>query len=76
MSEMSDGYWLRVYSGQAMQGMISELSWERIGDNFKNELIPEPKYQLVAEVSVSQAKYLLAELKKAEAQDENISDSI
>ena len=61
-SEFSDRYWLRQYAGMAMQGMISELSWERLGDNFSPEI--QPKYGVVAEMAINQAEQLLDEIKR------------
>jgi len=59
MSEMSDAYWLRVYAGQAMQGILRENSSRYNQDA-----------AIVAGHSVAFATALLAELKKSEAQDE------
>jgi len=56
MVEMSDAYWLRVYAGHAIQGLLAV-------HDLRNESI-------IAADAVCLAKALIAELKKAEAQDE------
>ena len=61
-----DAFWIRQYAGQAMQGMISKISWERLGDDFKPEI--QPKYKIVAYMAVQQARALLEEVKKHEGE--------
>lgn len=68
-SEFTDGYWLRCYAGQAMQGQLSSLQTEAAIMMFSEALEERglnPKYpeQLIAINSVNYAAALLEEVKK------------
>jgi hypothetical protein len=64
-SEFTDGYWLRCYAGQAMQAIISELSFVYGSSKSPDDLIPQ--YEKIAVLAVNQAKALLDEVKKHES---------
>ena len=49
-SEFTDGYWLRCYAGQAMQGLL-------VG-------VEDPRFENITMLAVKQAKALLGEVKK------------
>jgi len=65
MSEMSDAYWLRVYAGQAMQGLLHGMQTIPV---LEEDIAAEQATQ--AYYAVKQAHALLADLSKAEVQDE------
>jgi len=58
-----DGYWLRTYAGQAMQGILaSDAEFER--DDYDKTV------DLIAATAVEQAQALLTEIKKVEAEND------
>lgn len=60
-SEFTDGYWLRYYAGQAMQGILAnpDIMQHVCGSWFKTDVS-------VTMWAVNQAKALLEEVKKHE----------
>jgi hypothetical protein len=58
IAKLSDSYWLRVFSGQAMQGMFSDNT------AYSRDVTAGVKQCVVI------ATAILAELKKTEVQDE------
>jgi len=65
-AEFSDAYWFRTYAGRAMQGILPEAKMsEDIGLISHNS-------KIIAEYAVKCATALLAQIKKAEAENENI----
>lgn len=62
-ADFSDAYWLRVFAGQAMQGMLSGKQTMPV---LEEDIAAEQAIQ--ARYAVKQAQAFLAEVKKCEAE--------
>ena len=64
-ADFSDAYWLRYFAAAAMQGLLASV------DNNFERYAGEGAPKIIADASVRYAQALLAEVKRAESEENN-----